>query len=57
MVLRDLPTGAMRHLNYFLTETRGRGGRFREDFAPMCLPITAGIVGGHLSNFVTPAAH
>ena len=41
MVLHDLPTGAMRHLDGFLAEVRRRGGRFRQDFPPSCLPITA----------------
>jgi peptidoglycan-N-acetylglucosamine deacetylase len=53
MVLHDLPTGAMRHLDGFLTEVRRRGGRFRQDFPPVCLPITAGKVTGRLADFVT----
>jgi peptidoglycan-N-acetylglucosamine deacetylase len=56
MVLHDLPTGAMRHLDGFLTEVRRRGGRFRQDFPPVCLPITAGKVTGRLTDFVTPAS-
>jgi peptidoglycan-N-acetylglucosamine deacetylase len=55
MVLHDLPTGAMRHLDQFLTEVRRRGGEFRQDFPPTCLPITAGKITGWLDNFVTPA--
>jgi peptidoglycan-N-acetylglucosamine deacetylase len=53
MVLHDLPTGAMRHLDGFVTEVRRRGGRFRQDFPPVCLPITAGKVTGRLADFVT----
>lgn len=53
MVLHDLPTGAMDHLDRFLTEVRGRGGRFRQDFPPSCLPVTAGRVTGALADFVT----
>jgi peptidoglycan/xylan/chitin deacetylase (PgdA/CDA1 family) len=56
MVLHDLPNGAMRHLDRFLTEVSRRGGLFRQDFPPECLPITAGSVTGPLADFVTPAA-
>jgi len=55
-VLHDLPTGAMRHLDRFLAEVRRRGGRFRQDFPPACLPITAGFASEQLSDFVTAAA-
>jgi peptidoglycan/xylan/chitin deacetylase (PgdA/CDA1 family) len=55
MVLHDLPTGAMRHLDRFLTEARRRGCQFRQDFPPDCLIITAGQVTGALGDFVTPA--
>jgi peptidoglycan-N-acetylglucosamine deacetylase len=55
MVLHDTPTGAMRHLDRFLTEVRYLGGRFRQDFPPSCLPITAGKVTGPLEDFTTPA--
>ncbi len=53
MVLHDLPTGAMRHLERFLVEVRRRGCRFRQDFPPCCLPITAGRVTGPLADFVS----
>jgi peptidoglycan/xylan/chitin deacetylase (PgdA/CDA1 family) len=53
MVLHDLPSGAMRHLDRFLTEARRRGARFRQDFPPDCVPITAGQVTGALSDFVS----
>jgi peptidoglycan-N-acetylglucosamine deacetylase len=51
IVLHELPTGAMRHLDGFLAEVR-RGGRFRQNFPPSCLPITAGAASGQLSDFV-----
>jgi peptidoglycan/xylan/chitin deacetylase (PgdA/CDA1 family) len=57
MVLHDLPTGAMRHLDRFLTEAAHRGGQFRQDFPPPCLPITGGSVTGPLADFVTPASN
>jgi hypothetical protein len=53
MVLHDLPTGAMRHLDRFLTEARRRGCRFRQDFPPDCVVITAGNVTGALGDFVS----
>jgi peptidoglycan-N-acetylglucosamine deacetylase len=55
MVLHDLPNGAMRHLDRFLTEVNSRGGQFRQDFPPACLPITGGRVTGPLADFVSPA--
>jgi peptidoglycan/xylan/chitin deacetylase (PgdA/CDA1 family) len=57
MVLHDLPNGAMRHLDRFLTEVNDRGGNFRQDFPPACLPITAGRVTGPLADFVNPAGY
>jgi peptidoglycan/xylan/chitin deacetylase (PgdA/CDA1 family) len=55
MVLHDLPTGAMRHLDRFLTEARRRGCRFRQDFPSDCVIITAGEVTGALDDFITTA--
>ena len=52
MVLHDLPTGAMRHLDRFLAEARRRGCRFRQDFPPASVVITAGRVTGPLADFV-----
>ena len=42
MVLHDLPTGAMRHLDRFLALVEERGGRIRQDFPPDCLPMVDG---------------
>ena len=53
MVLHDIAGGAMDHLDRFLAEVAGRGGRFRQDFPPSCVPITAGRVTGPLADFVT----
>jgi peptidoglycan/xylan/chitin deacetylase (PgdA/CDA1 family) len=53
MVLHDLPTGAMHHLDRFLTEVGRRDGRFRQDFPPACVPITAGKVTGPLADFTS----
>jgi peptidoglycan-N-acetylglucosamine deacetylase len=42
MVLHDLPTGAMRHLDSFLQRAAEAGARFRQEFPPACVPIRAG---------------
>jgi len=42
MVLHDLPTGAMRHLDRFLGLVGERGGRVRQEFPPDCLPMIEG---------------
>jgi peptidoglycan-N-acetylglucosamine deacetylase len=55
MVLHDIPTGAMRHLDRFLAEVRHFGGRFRQDFPPSCMPITAGQVTGPLAEYTSAA--
>jgi hypothetical protein len=44
MVLHDLPTGAMAHLDRFVAEVVDSGGRFRQDFPPDCVPIVRGNV-------------
>jgi peptidoglycan/xylan/chitin deacetylase (PgdA/CDA1 family) len=42
MVLHDLPTGAMHHLDRFLGLIEERGGRIRQDFPPDCMPMVDG---------------
>ena len=42
MVLHDLPTGAMRHLDRFLGLVADRGGRVRQEFPPDCMPMIDG---------------
>ena len=42
MVLHDLPSGAMRHLESFLDRATAAGGRFRQEFPGDCVPIRAG---------------
>ncbi|MGZ5803372.1 MAG: polysaccharide deacetylase family protein [Xanthobacteraceae bacterium] len=56
MVLHDLPTGAMRHLDRFLDEVGTAGGRIRQDFPPACLPIVEGIAVQPLDAYVTVSA-
>jgi len=58
MVLHDLPTGAMRHLDRFLDAAGAAGGRIRQDFPPACVPIVEGVpllpLGGYVA--AQPAA-
>jgi hypothetical protein len=42
MVLHDLPSGAMRHLETFLDRVGDVGARFRQEFPPDCVPIRSG---------------
>lgn len=55
MVLHDLPTGAMRHLDRFLDRVRDLGGRLRQDFPPDCVPMVDGIVVRPIDNYVAVA--
>ena len=52
MVLHDLPTGAMRHLEAFLDQVGALGGRLRQDFPPDCMPIVEGIVVRPVAGYV-----
>lgn len=52
MVLHDLPTGAMRHLDRFLDQVGEAGGRLRQDFPPDCMPIVDGIVVRPIDDYV-----
>lgn len=42
MVLHDLPTGAMNHLERFLDHATESGACFHQDFPPGCVPIRSG---------------
>jgi peptidoglycan-N-acetylglucosamine deacetylase len=42
LVLHDLPTGAMRHLDRFLGALADEGCRFRQDFPAACVPVRRG---------------
>ncbi|HVG50842.1 MAG TPA: polysaccharide deacetylase family protein [Xanthobacteraceae bacterium] len=53
MVLHDLPTGAMRHLDRFLGEVADAGGHIRQEFPPDCVPIVDGIAVAPLDRYVT----
>jgi peptidoglycan-N-acetylglucosamine deacetylase len=53
MVLHDLPTGAMNHLEEFLDCSGAAGARFRQDFPPDCLPIRQGQIVRPIDSFVS----
>ena len=42
LVLHDLPTGAMNHLDRFINRAIEAGARFQQDFPPDCVPIRSG---------------
>jgi peptidoglycan/xylan/chitin deacetylase (PgdA/CDA1 family) len=53
MVLHDLPTGAMAHLERFLDRVEDLGGRLRQDFPADCTPILRGRPTVSLDGLVT----
>ena len=56
MVLHDLPTGAMDHLEAFLDRAEALGARFREDFPPDCVPILDGEIMRPLDAYTSDLA-
>jgi peptidoglycan/xylan/chitin deacetylase (PgdA/CDA1 family) len=57
LVLHDLPTGAMRHLDRFLSRVADKGARFRQDVPPACVPMQRGRQTGALDAIAAqPAA-
>jgi hypothetical protein len=42
MVLHDLPSGAMDHLEGFIDRAAKAGAHFRQDFPLDCVPIRSG---------------
>lgn len=56
MVLHDLPTGAMRHLDHFITRAKGEGARLRQDHPPDCVPIVDGVVVRPIEEYTALAA-
>ena len=53
MVLHDLPTGAMNHLERFLDRAEAAGARFRQDFPPQCVPIRNGAIALPINDYVS----
>ena len=52
MVLHDLPTGAMRHLDRFIGLVADRSGRIRQDFPLDCLPMVDGEMRFGIDSYI-----
>ncbi|MCA6122622.1 polysaccharide deacetylase family protein [Bradyrhizobium sp. WSM 1704] len=53
LVLHDLPTGAMTHLERFLDCVTTSGARFRQDFPPQCVPLRNGEIALPIHDYVS----
>lgn len=53
MVLHDLPSGAMAHLERFIDSAVRAGARFRQDFPPECVPIRSGKIVKSIDPYVS----
>ena len=53
MVLHDLPSGAMDHLESFLDRARDGGARFHQDFPLDCVPILSGEIVQSIEPYVS----
>ncbi len=53
MVLHDIASGAMRHLERFLDRIGETGGRLRQDFPPDCVPMVEGMASGGFDRYVS----
>ncbi|WP_454617201.1 polysaccharide deacetylase family protein [Bradyrhizobium cenepequi] len=53
MVVHDLPTGAMDHLEDFLDRATALGVRFRQEFPADCVPIRAGEIALPIDAYVS----
>ncbi|MGY4477234.1 polysaccharide deacetylase family protein [Bradyrhizobium sp. USDA 3364] len=53
LVLHDLPTGAMAHLDRFLDRAGANGARFRQDFLPQCVPMRDGKIALPIRDYVS----
>lgn len=53
LVLHDLPTGAMERLERFIDRVLARGGRFRQEFPPQCVPLLRGAAVASLEPYVS----
>jgi peptidoglycan/xylan/chitin deacetylase (PgdA/CDA1 family) len=56
VVLHDLATGAMDHLERFIERAREGGAAFVQDFPPECVPLVRGRVVASMEPYVTDAA-
>jgi peptidoglycan/xylan/chitin deacetylase (PgdA/CDA1 family) len=55
LVLHDLPTGAMRDLDRFITAAKDRGAIFVQDFPSDCVPIECGKLTASIAPYVSDA--
>jgi peptidoglycan/xylan/chitin deacetylase (PgdA/CDA1 family) len=55
VVLHDLPNGAMRHLDAFLSRATEAGHSFRQDFPDACVPIRRGEIRTAIEGIMAPA--
>ena len=53
LVLHDLPSGAMDHLERFIDRISDEGARFHQDFPPDCVPIRAGEIVRPITPYVS----
>jgi peptidoglycan/xylan/chitin deacetylase (PgdA/CDA1 family) len=53
VVLHDLPTGAMDHLERFIALARDDGAIFTQEFPPACVPLVQGRLVGPIDDYVT----
>ena len=53
MVVHDLPSGAMNHLEDFIDRAVKAGARFRQDFPPECVPIHSGKIVRSIDPYVS----
>lgn len=53
VVLHDLATGAMQHLDRFIATAKNRGARFEQDFPANCVAIERGRVVTPLDTYVS----
>jgi hypothetical protein len=53
MVLHDLPSGAMEHLEDFIDRASRCGARFRQDFPTDCVPIRDGEIVRPIDAYVS----
>jgi hypothetical protein len=52
MVLHDLPSGAMVHLESFIEQAKALGAQFVQEFPPQCVPLRAGQATPALDDYV-----
>ncbi len=53
VVVHDLPTGAMKHLQRFITQARERGAEFTAEFPVDCTPLWRGEVQWNADHLIT----